>query len=174
MTVVVWPYDESWPELYEAEADRVRAVLSGLVRRIEHVGSTAVPGQAAKPIVDIQVSVPDRAAMQQAIDALERIGYRHEPIDGFEEYPFLGWPSEHPRVLHLHLCLAGSSNERRHLAVRDLLRRDPQERQAYSRFKLDLAARCQQRQDYVDGKEAYMTDLERRALTGDRSGPSDR
>jgi GrpB-like predicted nucleotidyltransferase (UPF0157 family) len=164
--VVVSPYDEAWPGLYEVEAERVRAALPGLLRRIEHVGSTAVPGQAAKPIVDIQVSVEGRTAMQEAIDALEQIGYRHEPIDGFEEYPFLGWPSEQPRVFHLHLCLAGSSNERRHLAVRDLLRRDPQEREAYGRFKLELAARCEQRQDYVDGKDAYMAALERRALTG--------
>lgn len=163
MTVGVTSYDESWPVRYREEAARIVAALGPLVRRIEHVGSTAVPGLAAKPIVDIQISVADRPAMQEAIGTLEAIGYRYEPLPGFEDYPFLGWPGEHPNTFHVHLCFAGSDNEHRHLAVRDLLRRDPVERERYGALKLDLAERLG-RTAYAEAKAPFVAALEQRAL----------
>jgi GrpB-like predicted nucleotidyltransferase (UPF0157 family) len=116
--------DPTWPARFAAEAARIRAALGPLALRVDHVGSTAVPGLAAKPIIDIQISV----AQVQPMDprpALEGLGYRHTPYpdaDGVVRYPFFGKPPTRPRAYHLHVAQAGSHHERRHLAVRDFLR----------------------------------------------------
>ena len=107
--------DPTWPARFAAEAAQIRAALGPAALRVDHVGSTAVPGLAAKPIIDIQVSVAQIQPMDPYRPALERLGYRHTPYpdpDGVVRYPFFGKPPTRPRAFHIHVAQAGSQHER--------------------------------------------------------------
>ena len=134
-------YDDSWPAQFEAEAARLAQVLGELALRIEHVGSTSVPGLAAKPVIDIQVSVASLDDQAAFAAPLGRLGYVHVPLGDFDAvYPFFQKPADWPCTHHVHLCVAGSDEERRHLAFRDRLRRDTALAAQYVELKRRLAA----------------------------------
>jgi GrpB-like predicted nucleotidyltransferase (UPF0157 family) len=98
--------DPTWPARFAAEAAQIRAALGPVALRVDHVGSTAVPGLAAKPIIDIQVSVARLQPMDSYRPALERLGYRYTPYpdpDGVVRYPFFGRPPTRPRAFHVHV-----------------------------------------------------------------------
>ena len=114
--IAIVPYDLTWPALFDAEATLIRARLGDLAHRVEHVGSTAVPGLPAKAIVDIQVSVASLEPMSSYHERLGHIGYRHIPLGAFDlVYPFFRKPAEGPSAHHVHFCIAGSEQERNHL-----------------------------------------------------------
>jgi GrpB-like predicted nucleotidyltransferase (UPF0157 family) len=138
--IVIDPYDPAWPARFADEAERIRQEFGDLALRIEHVGSTSVPGLAAKPVVDIQISVPSLERRDLYYTPLASLGYTHVPLGDFDlVYPFFkrpaGWPSTH----HVHLCAAGSEQERDHLVFRNYLRRNPAVAAAYASLKLRLA-----------------------------------
>jgi UDP:flavonoid glycosyltransferase YjiC (YdhE family)/GrpB-like predicted nucleotidyltransferase (UPF0157 family) len=157
-------HDPGWAAEFEREAARVRAVLAGLpVTRVDHTGSTAVPGLAAKPIIDLQVSVTGLDALELA-RRLEPLGYRYVPYPELPDYPFYGHPADPPRRHHIHACEAGGDQERRHLAFRDYLRAHPAEADAYATLKRDLAASTRgNREAYIAGKDAFVRALDARA-----------
>jgi GrpB-like predicted nucleotidyltransferase (UPF0157 family) len=158
-------YDPGWPEEARRELARVGAALGDLAVRLDHVGSTAVPGLAAKPIVDLQVSVGALEPQIAYVEPLEAIGYLFVPFATAPEYHFFGKPPERPRTHHLHVCLVGSFEELRHLAVRDLLRADPREAARYEAVKRESARlHPEDRLAYMAGKKDYVEDLDRRAL----------
>jgi GrpB-like predicted nucleotidyltransferase (UPF0157 family) len=143
--------------------------------RIEHVGSTAVPGLVAKPIVDLQVSVRSVSSIDGYVPALERHGYSYIRDDDSADYVLLVRPMQRPRSYHVHVCEYGCDHERRHLAVRDFLRASAGEARAYGELKQSLVARWPaDRLAYMAGKHAYVAALEGRALTwvGGRSEPA--
>jgi len=156
--IEVVDYDPEWPRMFEAEAERLRAGLDDVVVRIEHVGSTSVPGLAAKPIVDIQVSVPDVHDLQSYRGAFEALGYEYVYDPDFLEYPFFGWPVRaQPRTFNLHVCEAGTEWEQRHLRFRDRLRSDERVRTEYAALKRELALKHgNDVQGYVDDKDAFV------------------
>jgi GrpB-like predicted nucleotidyltransferase (UPF0157 family) len=161
----VAPHDPEWVGEFEREAAAIRNVLSDVLLRIEHVGSTAVPGLPAKPIIDIQVSVGDIEERESFVRPLERIGYLFAPDPDSPDYHFLGKPRERPRRYHVHVCAAGSGEEIRHLVVRDFLRSHSEEAAKYADLKRELARRTHQdRLAYIEGKEPFMRDLEQRAV----------
>jgi GrpB-like predicted nucleotidyltransferase (UPF0157 family) len=164
-TIVIVDPDPAWPAEFEAEAARLREVLDGHLVRIEHHGSTSVPGLAAKPIIDIQVSLGrvDTADLERRLTPL---GYAHVPWPGDADgYPFFAKPAEGSRTHHVHACVAGSDAEHRHLVLRDFLRAKPDEARAYGDMKRALASKCRgDRQCYVDGKDAYVKALVERAV----------
>lgn len=140
--IEVVDYDAEWPKQFEAEAARLKEGLGDVAVRIEHVGSTSVPGLAAKPNVDIQVSVPDVYAREDYFPVLFDLGYEHVPDPEFPDYPFFGWPSAKvPRTFNLHVCQAGTEMEQRHLRFRDRLRSDPVARDEYATLKREIALR---------------------------------
>jgi 16S rRNA processing protein RimM len=140
--IEVVDYDPSWPQQFEAEAERIRSALGDIAARIDHVGSTAVPGLAAKPVVDLQMSVPDIDDRQAYAGPLTRLGYEHVPDPQMPDYPFFGWPAGRlARTFHIHVCEAGSEHERRHLGFRDRLRAEPTARAEYEALKRELALR---------------------------------
>jgi GrpB-like predicted nucleotidyltransferase (UPF0157 family) len=163
--------DPAWPAQFAAEAARISQALGPVALRVEHVGSTAVPGLAAKPIIDIQVSVAQVQPMDRYRGALEGLGYQHTPYpdqDGVVRYPFFGRPPTRPRRFHVHVAQADSHHERRHLAVRDFLRAHPDQARAYARVKRDAAAgHPGDRPGYMAAKQQFVEDLERRALAWD-------
>jgi 16S rRNA processing protein RimM len=156
--IEVVDYDPEWPRMFEAEAERLRAGLGALAVRIDHVGSTSVPGLAAKPIVDIQVSVPDVADLDSYRGPLEVLGYEYVYDPDFLEYPFFGWPSSaQPRTFNVHVCEAGTEWEQRHLRFRDRLRTDARVRTEYAALKRELALKHgNDIQGYVDDKDAFI------------------
>jgi GrpB-like predicted nucleotidyltransferase (UPF0157 family) len=118
--------------------------------------------------IDIQISVAQIQPMDSYRPALEGLGYRHTPYpdsDGVVRYPFFGKPPTRPRAFHIHVAQAGSQHERRHLAVRDFLRAHPDKARGYERVKRAAVARHPgDRPGYMAAKQAFVDDLERRAL----------
>jgi putative glutamine amidotransferase len=153
--------DPRWPAMFEEEAGRIRAALGEIAVRIEHVGSTAVPGLAAKPIIDIQVSVEQMAPREPFVTALEALGYTFvaDPTDAEHEY--FKKEVDGVRTHQIHVCLVGSDWERRHLAFRDHLRAHPDDAARYAELKRRLAA--EHPNDilgYIDAKEPFVLEIE--------------
>jgi GrpB-like predicted nucleotidyltransferase (UPF0157 family) len=123
MPLVVVDYDPAWPRIYGRWRQRVTAALSGAAIRIEHVGSTSVPGLAAKPIVDIQVSVADLGGEPRYVPPLQAIGLVLRSRDELHRY--FRPPADQPYEVHVHVCAAGGQWERDHLLFRDYLRAHP-------------------------------------------------
>jgi GrpB-like predicted nucleotidyltransferase (UPF0157 family) len=121
--LVVVDYDPAWPLTYERWRQRVAAALGRTAIRIEHVGSTSVPGLAAKPITDIQVSVADLGAEPGYVPPLQAIGLVLRSRD--ELHRLLRPPAGQPHEVHVHVCAAGGQWERDHLLFRDYLRAHP-------------------------------------------------
>jgi GrpB-like predicted nucleotidyltransferase (UPF0157 family) len=139
--VTIVEYEPIWRQAFAAEASRIRARFSSRAIRIDHVGSTSVPGLAAKPVIDIQVSLPSLEPRDVLIEELAKLGYLHVDLGAFDlVYPFFTKPSVWPCTHHVHLCVAGSQVERDHLAFRDYLRLNPRTAADYERLKFRLAA----------------------------------
>ena len=141
-------YDPSWPLLFQTLEARMRALLKAQVVRVEHIGSTSVPGLAAKPILDIDVVVRAAADLQPGIRHLERAGYCHEGDLGVAGRETLRRPPD-SEPHHLYLLVEGSRELRRHLAFRDALRADRVLREEYAALKRSLA------QSFRDDRDAY-------------------
>jgi GrpB-like predicted nucleotidyltransferase (UPF0157 family) len=158
--------DPSWPAAFEREAATIAETLGDAALRIEHVGSTSVPGLAAKPVIDIQVSVASLIPRSAVVEPLVAMGYTHA-IDPIEtDHEFLSKEEGNAHSVHIHLCEAGGEWERRHLAFRDWLRAHPEDAAAYEALKRELAARHPRDiQTYVDGKTAFISSIEQRALS---------
>jgi GrpB-like predicted nucleotidyltransferase (UPF0157 family) len=158
-------YDPAWPALADAELRRIREALGAVAVRLEHVGSTAVPGLASKPILDVQLSVDVIAPRGRYVEPLERLGYLFVPAPESPDRHFFAKPPERPRTHHLHVCEAGSHHEFRHLAVRDFLRTHDDETARYAALKRQVVARYpQDRLAYIEGKDEHVTALEQRAV----------
>ena len=151
--LAIVPYDPSWPAAFQAEADRLRHALGALALRIDHHGSTAVPGLAAKPIIDIQVSVATLQPLAAYAGRLEAAGYVHVPSADDAFCPFFHRPPRWPHSYHVHLVESGGAEERRTLAFRDYLREHPETAREYEQLKRALAAQLGGADDAA--REAY-------------------
>ena len=138
--IVVVPYDENWKQWFEKIAEEVSAALGELALSIEHVGSTSVPGLAAKPIIDIDVVIEDETRLPAVVSALAKIEYQYEGnlgIPGREAFGYEG--KTHLMEHHLYVCPKDSPELRRHLSFRDYLREHPESVLEYSRIKKEAA-----------------------------------
>jgi|SRR5262245_17316503 len=163
------PYDSTWPTRFDEEATRLQAVCGALALRIDHVGSTSIPGIAAKPVIDVQITVAVLEPLREWQDRLARLGYSHHASPDDDEYPFFHRPAAWPHTYHVHLCRPGSVIGRATLAVRDYLRDNPKLREAYEREKRRLAAvhlgdTADRRELYAEGKSPFLGPLIERAL----------
>src|SRR5262245_33316148 len=122
--IIIEPYDPAWPAKFEAEREALLAVLGPwLVGPIEHIGSTAVPGLAAKPVIDLMGAIRDLSSSRPAIDALRELGYCYFDYKADLMHWFCK-PSDFERTHHLHLVPYESQLWRERIAFRDCLRRD--------------------------------------------------
>jgi GrpB-like predicted nucleotidyltransferase (UPF0157 family) len=138
--IAIREYDTNWPALFEEEAHRLYAAFGSVAVRIEHVGSTSVPGLAAKPVIDIQVSVGSLLPHGRYVNTMVALGYCHVALADFDfVYPFFHKPPEWPSTHHVHLCEAGGEQEWKHLAFRNYLRVHPQTARQYEALKRELA-----------------------------------
>lgn len=162
-TIDVVAYDPAWPERFDRESERVRRVLGDKVMAIEHFGSTAVPGLAAKPIIDFCVVLEDQAMASEAVDQLEELGYqvskdwdkrtvlRRTAADGQSFNLHLGWPETLPGV-------------RGNLAFREYLRDTPSMRERYATVKREAAEEVPDDvEGYYEAKNPIIEELMERA-----------
>lgn len=151
--VVDW--SPRWAEQFEeVAAGLTRALADVRSARVEHVGSTSVPGLAAKPILDVDVIV-EPEEVPAAVAALESVGYVHRGDLGVTGREAFHAPDEPRR--NVYVCTAGTANVRNHLAVRDVLRRRADLREAYGSVKRALAADAGMDIDtYIAGKSAVL------------------
>jgi GrpB-like predicted nucleotidyltransferase (UPF0157 family) len=156
-------YDPAWPDLYENEAERIRAALGERVLSLEHTGSTSVPGLAAKPIIDMTLAVADSADENAYVPALEAARYvlRIREPEWFEHRVFKGPDTK----VNLHVFSEGCPEIDRMLRFRDRLRTNLEDRELYEQTKRELAAKeWTYVQDYADAKTAVVTEIVARAF----------
>ena len=154
-------YDPRWPAAFDAEAVRLRAALGSQALRIDHDGSTAVPGLAAKPVIDIQISVAALQPMAPYRDGLASLGYVHVPHADDAFCPFFHRPAEWPHTHHVHVVAAGSGEEQRTLAFRDHLRAHLEVSREYEALKRRLAGEhggggAESREAYASAKTDFV------------------
>ncbi|MGH2735807.1 MAG: GrpB family protein [Actinomycetota bacterium] len=155
-------YDPAWPQLFDREAERIAGALGERALRIEHVGSTAVPGLAAKPVIDILLAVADSADEKTYAPALEGAGYvlRIREPDWYEHRVFKGPDTN----VNLHVFSPGCPEIERMLLFRDRLRSDRGSRELYERTKRELALReWKYVQNYADAKATVVEKIIARA-----------
>jgi GrpB-like predicted nucleotidyltransferase (UPF0157 family) len=154
--VIIVDYDPRWVAVFEVLQDRLAKMLGSLPVTIEHIGSTSIPGAAAKPIIDIDVVVQSKRSVGRAIRLLTGAGYRHMGdlgIAGREAFENPAGSPEH----HLYVVVSGNSEHTRHLLFRDYLRKHPDEVRKYSRLKRSLAAKFRKdREAYTEGKTEFV------------------
>lgn len=149
-------YDPLWPETFAGLRNQVAGVLGPLAQRIEHVGSTAIPGLPAKPIIDIDVVIADPAGLPEVITRLATLGYQHQGDLGITGREAFTSPAATP-AHHLYVCTADSPELARHLAFRDYLRAHPGPTRAYAQLKRSLAEQFHTDRDaYSYGKTTFV------------------
>lgn len=161
--VQVVPYDERWPARFEQEREVLQAAIGEHAPGgIHHVGSTAVPGLDAKPVIDILVGVESLAAGRACFAALSELSYQYAPYRT-EEMHWFCKPSPARRTHHLHLVPVGTPRFEAELAFRDLLRADPATRAEYAALKHALAERFRgDREAYTEAKASFILERVRR------------
>jgi GrpB-like predicted nucleotidyltransferase (UPF0157 family) len=159
-------YDPAWPGLYAREEERIRATLGDRVVRLEHTGSTSVPGLAAKPCVEMTLAVPDSADEPAYVPDLEAAGYvltirERDP----DEHRVFNGPDTN---VNLHVfSRRGSIEDKKMVDFRDWLRTHPEDRDLYERTKRELSAReWDYVQNYADAKTAVVDEIIARATAG--------
>lgn len=158
LPITVVEYDPAWSETFENLRKHVASALGSLALRIEHVGSTSVPGLAAKPIIDIDTVIPAASDLPAAIERLEAIGYSHrgEMTGGPPGCEAFDRPLDAP-VHHLYVCPQGTDQFDKHLAFRDYLRTRTEARAEYAALKRSLAERfSHDRIGYTESKTEFI------------------
>jgi GrpB-like predicted nucleotidyltransferase (UPF0157 family) len=169
----VVPSDPRWPRLFEAERERVEAVLGTWAVAVEHVGSTSVRGLDAKPVVDLLVGLGSMGDAGRCVWPLEGLGYEHRGEAGIPGRLFFRKFRAGRRAYHLHLTALGGEFWNEHLLFRDHLRACPETAARYARLKHELAARAgDDRAAYTAAKGRFARDvLERAGGLGHGTGP---
>jgi GrpB-like predicted nucleotidyltransferase (UPF0157 family) len=176
--IMVVSYDPAWPELFRQLGTQLREALGGVALRIDHIGSTAVPGLAAKPIVDVQISVDRLEPVEPFRSPLEAAGFLYRAANTERTKRYFREPPGRRRT-HIHVRRAGSFSEQFSLLFRDFLRADPAAALDYGRRKQALAASItNDRRGYLEAKLPITWDVMRCAdqwaqQTGWEPGPSD-
>ncbi len=167
-TIIVQSYDSRWPREFDSLRSRLASGLNGLAVSIEHVGSTAVPGLAAKPIIDIDVLLRTEADLPAAITKLAALGYVYQGdlgIHGREAFQTPANDFSH----HLYVCLPECEEYRRHLVFRDYLRSHPEAVEAYGELKRGLALKfTEDRNEYTKAKSEFIAEILKRVFLATR------
>ena len=166
MRVRVLPHDPAWKRAFDAEADAIARALGDLVAAVHHIGSTAIPGIPAKPIIDILLEVGDIARLDENPSALERLGY--EALGEFgipgRRY-FRKDDAAGERTHQIHAFQTGSPETARHHAFRDYMIAHPESARAYGELKQRIALQHPNDiQAYMDGKDAFIREHQAKAL----------
>lgn len=176
--IIVTPYNPQWVSEFEEIARSIRRALQDIALRIDHIGSTAVPGLDAKPVIDIQISVRSLEPVSLYQSQMEALGYLYR-ADNTERTKRYFRESEGMRRTHIHVREAGSFSEQFALLFRDYLRSHAEDSRKYAEIKYKLMSLYpHERQRYVEEKEPYIWEIMQSASrwsqeTGWRPGKSD-
>jgi GrpB-like predicted nucleotidyltransferase (UPF0157 family) len=166
--VMIVDYDPQWPVRYEEERERIIIAIGNDIDDIEHIGSTAVPGLAAKPIIDILVIVPALAQVEQSVQPLEKLGYEYMGDSGIPGRHIFIKREQGLRSFHLHMSKADQYTSMQALVFRDFLRLHPQDAREYSELKKALAEQYGvDREGYTNGKTTFIEAMLVKATLGD-------
>lgn len=164
----VLSYNPEWANHFAVERNLISEALGSVVLRIDHNGSTAVPGLAAKPIIDIQISVKSLQPMNNYLLPLTGIGYTHVPDPDDSFAPFFHKPQKWPHQYHVHVVEYGGDEERKTLAFRDYLRANSDIREEYGKLKQKLARKYSgnfsAHQSYAEKKTDFISRITEQAL----------
>lgn len=151
------PYQAEWKKLYEKEAVRLRTVLGEKLLCVEHIGSTAVDGMEAKPLIDMMAAVEDLGEARSLVPGLEEFGYEGRGNGGVEGRIFLAKGPWNQRTHHLSLTEPNSDHWQRNLLFRDYLRAHPEIAEEYRKLKQKLARKYpEDRESYTIGKNGFI------------------
>jgi len=153
-----------WKEDFKAEAAELGILFGDLIEAVEHIGSTAIPGINAKPVIDIMLIVKDIEAVDGFDEQMIELGYEPKGEFGLPGRRFF-MKGGNSRTHHIHSYEKGHEDIVRHIAFRDYMIQHPEEAQAYSQLKADLAEKYPENMDkYIDGKNDYIKRVEKLAL----------
>ncbi len=163
--ITVASYDNRWPGMFKYEASQIKAILGSNCAEIYHIGSTAVPGLAAKPIIDIMPTVYDLNAVDITANAFEKIGYEYLGEFGIKGRRYMRKGGDE-RTHQIHVfAQSDRENINRHIAVRDFLRSHQDVRKQYAQLKISLAAQYPYDiEGYCNGKDEFVKEMEEKAL----------
>jgi GrpB-like predicted nucleotidyltransferase (UPF0157 family) len=170
MEIRIVDYDPAWPDAFSREAARLLGLFERGVARIEHIGSTAVPGLGAKPIIDLMLGARELSDIEAVIPAIESLGYEYVPRHEAEmpERRFFRKEKRGRRTHHLHAVEFDGAFWRDHLLFRDFLRSHADVARAYCELKVDLAGRFfSDREAYMDGKDPFIKRVLERVRAGE-------
>ena len=160
----VVPHDPRWHEMFQDEVASLRNILGDSAREVHHMGSTAIPGICAKPIIDVLVVVRDIAAIDGFDETMRARGYLPKGENGIPGRRYFVKGSEETHTHHVHIYQAGNPDIQRHLAFRDYLIAHPEEARGYGRLKEDLARRfATDGASYTRGKDVFVQAIDRKA-----------
>ncbi len=162
--VKVVPHNPNWPNLFRAEADRIAAVLGQEVIAIHHIGSTAIPGIKAKPVLDFLIEVRDIDQIDDFNAEMIKLGYQPRGEYGIPGRRYFSKKTSSTSTHHLHTFQSGNPEVERHLNFRDYMRAHPEDAQTYSRLKEELARKFPEDiEGYIEGKGGFIKEIDKKA-----------
>ena len=163
-TVKLVPYSPEWPRLFAQEERLLRASIGAYVVDIQHVGSTAIPGMEAKPIIDIAVALRRLEDVEKCVEPLERLGYEYKGDEGHPGRHFFAKGDPSRRTHYLHMVEWNSASWKELLCFRDYLRQHKEVAEEYGRLKRELAQKSRGNRDlYTPGKAEFIESVLRMA-----------
>jgi GrpB-like predicted nucleotidyltransferase (UPF0157 family) len=164
-TVKIEDYDPNWPKEFEVEQQRLLETFGDKILAIEHIGSTSIPGLAAKPIIDMVAAVKSFDDLEEFIDGLQKLGYEYMPERMFNDRKFFPKGPRESRTHHLNLVLQGNFEQWvKPIAFRDYLRNHSQEREEYAKLKTTLANKhANDRATYTRLKDSFFHSVLKKA-----------
>jgi GrpB-like predicted nucleotidyltransferase (UPF0157 family) len=172
--VVIVDHNPQWPSLYEQEKSLLLGAIGHIVAAIEHIGSTAVPGLGAKPIIDIMIGLHQLDDAVECIPRLQSLGYQYVPEfeAAIPERRFFRKGPDEARSHHIHMVERASDFWERHLLFRDYMRAHPEEAWRYQQLKQELAARFgSDRDGYSHAKAPFIQAVLAKAIAGQSNQP---
>ncbi|MFX0183133.1 MAG: GrpB family protein [Candidatus Hodarchaeota archaeon] len=149
------PYQLEWKELFSKEKQHLEATIGNNILEIEHIGSTAIPGMTAKPIIDIAIAIHNFEEAKVCIDLLEKIGYEYKGEFGISRRHY--FVKGTPRRYHLHMNEITSENWKNHISFRDYLIKHPDKAKQYADLKIKPAQQFKaNREAYIEGKTSFI------------------
>lgn len=162
--VEICDYQEEWEELFRQEAAEIKRILGEECVAVHHIGSTAVRGLAAKPVIDLLPVVKNIETVDLLNSKFELLGYEAKGENGLNGRRYFQKGGD-LRTHHMHIYENGSGEIYRHLAFRDYLKKHPQEAEKYGTLKKELAMKYPTDiERYIKGKESFVKEMEKRAL----------
>ena len=155
--VILKDYNKEWSKLFDKEAKLISSIISNYLVNIQHIGSTAIPGIVAKPIIDIAIGIDDLSNIKQIITLLEEGGYEYRGEQGIPDRHLFVKGNEECRTHHIHVMVNTSYEWKKHILFRDYLKSNPKVAKQYSELKKRLAAKFEfDREKYTNGKEEFI------------------